>query len=173
MHTGEAPRAAGRMRGLPGSGERAASGTENKGAAKKGKAEVSAGEGGICHVFGTPPRSFPEVMIPRLPPECAGGRRSRLTEPAAGRISVLFFRGGFLKAGMFRLVRFDASCPLSYDPPPHVPYCAFRPGLAAALPGFPRGHFDGEMPCGVEQARLRRKRETCGPEIGSGRRCFP
>ena len=37
MHTGEAPRAAGRMRGLPGSGERAASGTENKGAAKKGK----------------------------------------------------------------------------------------------------------------------------------------
>ena len=27
MHTGEAPRAAGRMRGLPGSGERAASGT--------------------------------------------------------------------------------------------------------------------------------------------------
>ena len=111
--------------------------------------------------------------MPRLPPECAGGRRNRLTEPAAGRISVLFFRGVFLKAGMFRLVRFDASCPLSYDPPPHVPYCAFRPGLAAALPGFPRGHFDGEMPCGVEQARLRRKRETCGPEIGSGRRCFP
>ena len=55
MHTGEAPRAAGRMRGLPGSGERAASGTENKGAAKKGKAEVSAGEGEYAMYSGRRP----------------------------------------------------------------------------------------------------------------------